>query len=110
MTNGKEGMNIIVCLPELVCMVFSLFYYILFSFMLLSTVGDHVMDQPVSHWPSATEAYVKLQASPHEICGGQSGNGMASSLIMWILPSQYHSTNDPYALILLPLTVLSLNS
>jgi hypothetical protein len=91
-------------------MVLSLFSYILFSFMLVSTVGDHVKDQPVSHWPSATEACVKLQASPYEIYGGQSGTGTASSPIMWILPSQYHSTNDPYSFIHLPLTVLNLNS
>jgi hypothetical protein len=107
MTNGKEGMNIIMCLPKLVCMVFSSFSYILFSFMLLS---DHVKDQPVSHWPSATETCVKLQASPYEIYDGQSGTGMGSSLIMWILPSQYHSTSDPYTLIHLPLTVLNLKS
>jgi len=78
--------------------------------MLVSTVGDRVMDQPVSLWPSATEAFVKLQVSPHEIYGGQSGTGSASSLIMWILPSPYHSTNDPYSFIHLPLTVLNLNS
>jgi len=78
--------------------------------MLVSTVGDHVMYQPVSHWPSATEARVKLQLSPYEIYGGQSGTGTASSLIMLILPSQYHSTNDPYSLIHLPLTVLNLKS
>jgi hypothetical protein len=91
-------------------MVLSLVSYILFSFMLVSTVGGHVMDQPVSHWPSTTEACVKLQASPHGIYGGQSGSGMASSLIMWILPSQYHSTNDSHSFIHLPLTVLNLNS
>jgi hypothetical protein len=29
---------------------------------------------------------------------------------MWILPSQYHSTNDSHSFIHLPLTVLNLNS
>ena len=78
--------------------------------MLVSTVGNHVMDQSIILWPSATEACVKLQASPREIYGGQSGTGTASSLIMLILPSQYHSTNDPHSFIHLPLTVLNLNS
>jgi hypothetical protein len=110
MTNGKEDMNIIICLSKLVCMVLSLFSYILFSFMLVSTAGDHVMDQPVSHWPSATEACVKLQASPHEIYGKQSGTETTSSLSMWILLSQYYFTNDPYSFICLPLTVLNLSS
>jgi hypothetical protein len=110
MTNGKEGMSIIICLPKMVFMVLSLFSYILFSFMFVSTVGDHVMDQPLNHWPSATEPCVKLQASPHEIYGGQSGTEMVSSLSMWILPSQYHSTNDPYSFIRLPPTVLNLSS
>jgi hypothetical protein len=109
MTNGKEGMNIIF-MPKLVCMVLFLFSYILFSFMLVSTVVDHVMDQPVILWPSATEACVKLQAIPHEIYGRQSDTGTAFSLIMWILPIQFHSTNDPYSFIHLPLTVLNLNS
>jgi len=107
MTNGKEDMNIIISLPKLVCMVLSLFSYILFSFLLVSTAGDHVMDQPASHWSSATEASVKLQASPHEIYGKQIGTETASSLSMWILPSQYHSTNDSYSFIHLPLTVLN---
>jgi hypothetical protein len=104
---GKEDMNIFICLPKLVCMVLSLFSYILFSFMLVSTAGDHVIDQPVSHWSPATEASVKLQASPHEIYGKQIGTETASSLSMWILPSHYHSTNYPYSFIRLPLTVLN---
>jgi hypothetical protein len=89
------------CVPELVGLVLSLFSYILFSFMLVSTIGYHVMDQPISHWPSATEAYVLLQASPHQIYGGQSGTGTVSSLNLsvWVLPSHFHSTNDPFSFI-----------
>jgi hypothetical protein len=109
-TNGKESMNIILCLPELVGLVLCLFSYILFLFMLVSTIGDHVMDQPVSNWTSATETCVQLQASPHEIYGGQSGTGTVSSLSMWVLPSHFHSTNDPYSFIHLPLTILNLRS
>ena len=93
------------CLPKLVCMVLSLLSYILFSCMLVSTIGDHVMDQPVSHWPSATEACVKSHATPYEVYGGQSGTGMVSSLRTWVLPSQY-----PYSFLHLPLTVLNLSS
>lgn len=86
-------------------MVLSLLSYILFSCVLVSTIDDYVMDQPVSHWPSATEACVKLQATPCENYGGQSSTGMVSSLSTWVLPSQY-----PYLFIRLPLTVLDLSS
>jgi hypothetical protein len=68
------------------------------------------MDQAVSRWPPATEAHVKLQARPCEVCGGQSGTGMVSSPSMWVVPRQYHCTNDLYAFIRLSLTLLNLSS
>ena len=65
--------------------------------MLITTIVDYVMNQVGNHRPYTTEAWVKLQASPCDICGGQSGTGMVSSLSTLGLLSQCYSTNDSYS-------------
>ena len=55
------------------------------------------MVQAVGRRPVAAEARVRLQASPCEICGEQSVNGICFSPTTSIFPYRYHTTNDPYS-------------
>ena len=53
------------------------------------------MAQAFSRRPVTTEAPVRSQVSPCEICGGQSGTGTGFSSSTSLFPCQYHSTSAP---------------
>jgi hypothetical protein len=63
----------------------------------------YAMAQAVSRWPLTMEAQVQSEASPHEICGGQSGTRTSFSSSTSVFFCHYHSTNASYALIYLSL-------
>ena len=56
------------------------------------------MAQVVSHQPLAAEFWVRSQASPCKICGGQSGNGTGVFLSTSV-PCQYYCINARYSFI-----------
>jgi hypothetical protein len=56
-----------------------------------------VMVQAVGRRPVTAESRVRLQSSPCEICGEQSGNGTCFSPTTSVFPYRYHTKNDPYS-------------
>ena len=69
-----------------------------------------VMAQAVIHWPLNVETWLHSKASPHGICGGQSGTRTRVSLSTSVVFGHYHFTIASYTLIHLSLILCNLSN